>query len=74
MTLTQSDDGVLRTPDEWLALKHPGLKVMDPDGWRGVNGRPWTDRISEAEFGQRLPYCSVIGSFADPSTGTGGAS
>ena len=62
MTLSnESEDPVLRTPDEWLALKHPNLTVMDPDGWRGQNGRPWTDPISEAEFNRRLPYCTVGG-------------
>lgn len=60
----KSDDSaspVLRTPDEWLALNHPNLTVMDPDGWRGPKGRPWTDPISEAEFNRRLPYCTVTG-------------
>jgi hypothetical protein len=61
MQPTSSDD--LRTPDEWLMLKHPNLKVYDPDGWRGLSGRPWTDPISEDEFDQRLVRCTIGGTF-----------
>lgn len=42
----------LKTPDEWSRLE--GVEVMDPDGWRGRNGRPWTDPITLAEFKNRL--------------------
>lgn len=56
-------DPVLRTPDEWLALKHPRLRVHDPDGWRGEAGRPWTDAISEDEFDSRLVSCTISGQF-----------
>ena len=54
-------DEVLRTPEEWIAIKHPGKFVMDPDGWRGPNGRPFTDRISEAEFTRRFLRSTVGG-------------
>lgn len=53
----------LRTPEEWLNLKHPNLHVIDPDGWRGVNGKPWDQPISEEEFDRRLPWCTIQGSF-----------
>jgi hypothetical protein len=56
---------VLRTPAEWLRLKHPALRIHDPDGWRGVAGRPWDDQISEPEFDRRLQRCTVSGAFGD---------
>lgn len=51
----------LRTPAHWLAILHPHLRIMDPDGWRGPNGRPLTDAISQDEFGMRLAYSTVMG-------------
>lgn len=47
----------LKTPDEWCRLE--GVEVMDPDGWRGRNGRPWTDPITLAEFKNRLVTCTM---------------
>lgn len=47
----------LKTPDEWCKLL--GYEVMDPDGWRGSNGRPWTDPISQAEFEARIVTCTL---------------
>lgn len=41
----------LRTPGEWQCRK--GIRILDPDGWRGRDGRPWSDPITEAEFDQR---------------------
>lgn len=49
---------LLKTPDEWIA-ERPGLHVLDPDGWRGRDGRPWTDPITEAEFTRRLWMCTL---------------
>jgi hypothetical protein len=46
----------LRTPDEWCRIQ--GVQVLDPDGWRGRNGRPWMDPISLAEFQERLVTCT----------------
>lgn len=34
---------------EWLE----GVKILDPDGWRGTNGRPWDDPISREEWQER---------------------
>jgi hypothetical protein len=47
----------LKTPDEWCKLL--GYEVMDPDGWRGSNGRPWMDPISQAEFEARIVTCTL---------------
>jgi hypothetical protein len=58
-----SSSEALRTPEEWLALKHPNLQMRDPDGWRGLSGRAWTDPISEAEFEQRLIRCTISGTW-----------
>lgn len=41
----------LKTPDEWCV--ELGIEILDPDGWRGANGRPWTDPITRKEFGSR---------------------
>lgn len=42
---------LIRTPEEWCQLL--GWQILDPDGWRGRRGRPWTDPISQAEFERR---------------------
>jgi hypothetical protein len=47
---------VLKTPDDWCRTQ--GVQVLDPDGWRGRNGRPWEDPISLAEFQERLVTCT----------------
>lgn len=51
----------LRTPEEWMALKHPTEAIWDPDGWRGPRGRPFTDPIDEAEFNWRYVQCTIGG-------------
>jgi len=51
---------VLRTPTEWMDIKHPDLVIYDPDGWRGPNGRSFDDPISEAEFDRRYPMCTIM--------------
>lgn len=48
----------LRTPDEWQAAI-PDVRIVDPDGWRGPKGRPWTDRISRREYLERRAQCTV---------------
>jgi hypothetical protein len=49
----------LKTPDEWQA-EMPDLVVVDPDGWRGEGGRPWTDPISREEYIARRNLCTVL--------------
>lgn len=56
----------LRTPDEWMAVLHPGIRIMNPDGWRGLHGRPYTDAISREEFEQRYQSCTIMGGFDAP--------
>lgn len=46
-----TDDGSLFSPDEWCRIT--GTRVLDPDGWRGRNGRPWDEPITLAEFRER---------------------
>ncbi|WKW85523.1 hypothetical protein SEA_REYNAULD_71 [Rhodococcus phage Reynauld] len=43
--------GGLKTPEQWCELL--GKKIIDPDGWRGADGRPWTDPVDYAEFQRR---------------------
>lgn len=49
--------GELLTPDQWCAKY--GIRIHDPDGWRGRNGRPFTDRITLAEFQHRATRCTA---------------
>lgn len=50
----------LRTPEQWLLTdEFKGLRILDPDGWRGRNGRDWEDKISHDEFQSRLARCTV---------------
>lgn len=47
----------LKTPAEWCRIE--GVEILDPDGWRGRDGRPWTDPITLAEFQERLVTCTM---------------
>lgn len=47
----------MKTPEEWCA--ELGARIADPDGWRGHDGRPWTDPISREEFDRRLMVCTI---------------
>jgi hypothetical protein len=51
-------DGVLRTPEDWQR-QLPDVEILDPDGWRGPNGRPWDEPITEAEYLRRRALCTV---------------
>lgn len=44
-------------PDEWCRLL--GVKVMDPDGWRGQEALDWETPISRIEFGRRVRMSTV---------------
>ena len=46
-----------RTPDEWCTLL--GVTIVDPDGWRGPAGRPWTDAITRGEFDRRAATSTI---------------
>jgi hypothetical protein len=50
----------LKTPSEWQC-EIPDVRIMDPDGWRGSDGRPWTDPISREEYLSRRDRCTVSG-------------
>jgi hypothetical protein len=57
-----------KTPCEWMAALYPHMMIIDPDGWRGINGRPFDDPISEQEFRRRFARCTISGKgggFAD---------
>lgn len=51
-----TDDGSLFTPDEWCRIT--GTRILDPDGWRGRNGRPWDEPITLTEFRERAGRCT----------------
>lgn len=46
----------LRSPAEWCHIE--GVQILDADGWRGRDGRDFTDPISLAEFRERLVVCT----------------
>lgn len=62
----------MRTPAEWCLIE--GVEVLDPDGWRGTSGRPWTDLISLAEFKNRLIVSTMRRVNPTPSRAAGTAS
>jgi hypothetical protein len=66
---------VRRTPEEWCARL--GWRILDPDGWRGRQGRPWADPISRDEFERRAAESTGEHGFAaaerDPSDDLRGA-
>jgi hypothetical protein len=47
----------LRTPDEWA--NDLGIHILDPDGWRGPNGRNFSDPIAADEFDRRVWMCTI---------------
>jgi hypothetical protein len=46
-----------RTPSEWEAID--GVRVVDPDGWRGPKGKDFTEPILRAEWDVRLNQSTV---------------
>jgi hypothetical protein len=46
-------------PAEWMERKHPDMRIADPDGWRGPEGRPFEDPITEKEFDRRYGMCTI---------------
>lgn len=48
---------ILKEPALWAHEK--GLYILDWDGWRGPEGRPVTDQITEAEFDRRVVVCTI---------------
>jgi hypothetical protein len=53
----------LKSPAEWETIT--GRRVHDPDGWRGADGRPWTDPITREEFDRRAAL-STTAPMTDP--------
>jgi hypothetical protein len=48
----------VRYPDEWE--EETGITVIDPDGWRGANGKSWYVPISRDEFMQRTMFSTLL--------------
>lgn len=46
----------LRSPAEWCHIER--VEILDADGWRGRDGRDFSDPISLAEFRERLVVCT----------------
>lgn len=47
----------LLTPRQWQRRKR--ILILDPDGWRGENGRPFNEPIPEVEFDMRAALSTV---------------
>lgn len=52
-----ADSDNLKSPRDWA--KVTGIEILDADGWRGRNGREFTDRISEEEFRYRASISTI---------------
>lgn len=50
-----------KTASEWVALKHPGLTIYDPDGWRYADGVTLNTKITEDDFNARLSKSTCLG-------------
>lgn len=55
----------LRTPEEWGKVK--GIRVIDPDGWRGEDGLSWETPITEEDYDGRAAVSSINMKTADHS-------
>lgn len=51
------DEVILKSAHEWCDVS--GIEILDPDGWRGKNGRPMTDLIDRDEFNRRMVVSTV---------------
>ena len=38
-------------PCDWELIQ--GIKIIDPDGWRGINGKSFEEPITRAEWEER---------------------
>lgn len=45
------DDETELTPAEWCRVT--GVRILDPDGWRGDGGRDWAEPVTLIEFQER---------------------
>jgi len=54
-----------RTPAEWQPIC--GIRILDPDGWRGALAKDWDEPVTRAEFMRRVGV-STIGPWADPAS------
>lgn len=49
-----------RTAAEWIELKHPGARILDPDGWR-ADGTPLETPLTEEDFEARFARSTISG-------------
>lgn len=55
--LVPDDEDNLDYPAVWSELA--GLQILDPDGWRGRDGRPMDEPITRAEFDRRAAISTI---------------
>jgi len=53
------DKLVKHRPATWERLT--GIRIVDPDGWRGPSAQKWGVPITEAEWSQRMVVSTVEG-------------
>lgn len=77
-TLELAEGAVLRTPSEWETID--GVRVMDPDGWRGHNRlgdgleygpKEWDEPIVRDEWDHRMAMSTVDHHVPIPTVPTG---
>lgn len=47
----------LKTPEEWAALDN--IRIWDPDGWRGPNGKSFKEPITKPEYNWRVCISTI---------------
>lgn len=51
------DSPTLRPPREWASLE--GLRILDPDGWRGARAKDFEEPITRLEYEERVSISTV---------------
>ena len=55
----QTRKPVKHRPATWERLT--GIRIIDPDGWRGPNGEKWETPITKEEWNRRMAVSTVTG-------------
>lgn len=53
--------GPKKTAEQWIAIKHPGIKILNPHGWLQNDGVTFDTPITESNFNSRFNLSTVSG-------------
>jgi hypothetical protein len=53
------DGHIMRTPDEWCRIHD--IQITDPDGWRGIGAKDWSEPLTELDFMERANVSTQSG-------------